>query len=99
MGDKNRIVHNFGDGSLDKIMKDIDQGKIKKNKSWSATHPAYYGTSIQQKEPIKPIRCEKCIYFREPATGLKKRCQFPWNDPQEYDKAIIEFLPCKGVKP
>lgn len=97
MGDKNRIVHNFGDGTLEKIMGDIDHKRIKKNSNWFFDHPAYYGTSIQQKT-IRRNRCERCAYFIIPESGIRKRCCFPWNDPKEYDTAILGFLPCKGRK-
>lgn len=95
MGDQNRISHEFSDGTLEKIMSDLDHGRIKENKSWSATHPAYYGTKIQQREiPRKP--CESCSYFRRPGAGLKKICKFPWDNPKRYDEIIKKYLPCKG---
>ena len=47
MGDKNRITHEFSDGTFEKIMRDMDTGKIKKTKNWFMDHPAYYETSIQ----------------------------------------------------
>ena len=96
MGDKNRISHDFDDGTLERIMWDLDRGRIEKGKSWSATHPAYYGTSIQQKS-IKN-RCEKCPYYGEPVGWIKKVCKFPWEDPREIDVTIKRFLPCKGEK-
>lgn len=98
MGDKNRITHNYGDGTLDRIMSDLDQGKIEKGQSWSATHPAYWGTSIQQKT-IKKNKCERCAYYIRKAIGYKKVCKFPWGHEADYDRAVLEFLPCKGEKP
>ena len=95
MGDKNKIVHDFDDGTLDKIMRDLDHGRLKKSKSWCATHPAYYGTSIQQKI-IEKDPCEKCSYFIRPGMGLKKKCRYPWKNPKDYDMAVKEYLPCKG---
>lgn len=98
MGDVNRITHNYGDGTLEKIMSDLDHGKIKKGQSWSATHPAYWGTSIQQKT-IQKNKCEKCAYFVKSEKEFKKICKFPWTEPKDYDKAVLKFLPCHGEKP
>lgn len=95
MGDKNRITHEFDDGTLEKIMRDIDSGKIKKTKNWCASHPAYYGTSIQQKVPTVNI-CRECIYYRRSRTDFTRKCHFPWKDPKDYDLVNREFLPCKG---
>lgn len=98
MGDKNRITHEFSDGTFEKIMRDMDTGKIKKTENWFMDHPAYYGTSIQQKTAKRQNKCEKCPYFEEAEPGLKKVCKFPWMDPQDYDMAVAEFLPCKGKR-
>lgn len=95
MGDKNRITHEFGDGTLEKIMGDIDHGRIQKGNNWFFNHPAYYGTSIQQKAPTINI-CQRCAYFRKKETAMKKQCCFPWDKPKDYDTVIKEFLPCKG---
>lgn len=97
MGDKNRITHEFSDGTLEKIMKDIDHKKIKKDDNWFMNHPAYYGTSIQQKDRKTNI-CRGCVYFRAPAAGLKRACQFPWRHPKDHDKVNMEFIPCKGKR-
>lgn len=95
MGDKNKITHDFADGSFEKLMRDMDSGKVRKTKNWFADHPAYYGTSIQQKDPRKKNKCEDCPYYEEPEIGFKKVCQFPWFDPQDYDTAALEYLPCQ----
>lgn len=97
MGDKNRITHDYSDGTLEKIMHDIDTGKIKKTGNWFMNHPAYFGTSIQQRSREANI-CAGCVYFRCPAAGLKRACQFPWNNPKDYDKVNMEFIPCKGKR-
>lgn len=95
MGDKNRITHEFGDGTLEKIMGDIDHGRIQKGNNWFFNHPAYYGTSIQQKDRQTNI-CRGCVYFRAPAAGLKRACQFPWENQKEYDRVNMKYIPCKG---
>lgn len=97
MGDKNKITHEFSDGTLEKIMRDIDTGKISKSGNWFMSHPAYYGTSIQQKVPTAN-KCLGCIYYRKSQLGSIKKCRFPWDNPKTYDKANQEFLPCKGVR-
>lgn len=98
MGDKNKITHDFADGSFEKLMRDMDTGKVKKTNNWFADHPAYYGTSIQQKDPRRKKPCLDCTYFRPPEPGLRDRCQFPWMDPQDYDTAVLEYLPCQEAK-
>lgn len=95
MGDKNRITHEFDDGTLEKIMRDIDSEKLERTKSWCASHPAYYGTSIQQKAPTANI-CRECAYYRRTRTELSRKCHFPWKDPKDYDLVNRQFLPCKG---
>lgn len=97
VGDKNKIVHEYSDGTFEKLMRDMDTGKLGKTNNWSATHPAYYGTSIQQKTPVVNI-CKGCVYFERPAAGMRKACQFPWDSPEEYDKVNVEFIPCKGKR-
>lgn len=98
VGDKNRITHDYSDGTLEKIMRDVDSGKLKGKSNWFMEHPAYYGTSIQQKDPRKKNKCEECSYYEEPELGFKKVCQFPWFDPKDYDMAVFEFLPCQKEK-
>lgn len=95
VGDKNRILHEYSDGTFEKLMRDMDTHKIKKTQNWFFEHPAYYGTSIQQKVPVVNI-CRGCAYFRRPEEGSRKKCCFPWKDPKDYDTVIVEFLPCKG---
>ena len=99
MGDKNKIVHEYTDGTLEKIMRDVDSGRLKGRTNWFAEHPAYFGTSIQQKDARKENRCRKCVYFDSPVEGRKKACTFPFSHPKDYDTVNIKFLPCKGIRP
>lgn len=98
MGDRNRITHDFNDSSFEKLMRDMDSGKIKETNNWFMEHPAYYGTAIQQKDPRKWNSCTKCVYFRPPEPGRKIACTFPWEDPKDYDNANLEFIPCRGIR-
>lgn len=95
MGDKNRITHKHPDTAFEKLMRDMDTGKIRRKQNWFMDHPAYYGTSLQQKSRSANI-CAGCVYFEAQAAGLKRACKFPWKAPKDYDRINIKFLPCKG---
>lgn len=75
-----------------------EQGKKERKLSSFFTRPAYAGTSLEQKEFKSGCKCEPCPYYREPGEGRKKDCQFPWLNPEEYDLAAYDYLPCKEVK-
>lgn len=95
MGDKNRITHDYSDGAFEKLMRDMDTGKIKKTSNWFMDHPAYYGTSIEQRKRETNI-CKGCVYYSSAAAGLKRACQFPWENEKEYDRVNMKYIPCKG---
>lgn len=40
--------------------------------------------------------CEPCGYYKENELN-KLECQFPWFDPEDYDLAAYDYLPCKEV--
>ena len=95
MGDKNKITHDYSDGTLEKIMRDVDSGRLKGKTNWFMDHPAYYKTSIEQKDPRKKSPCALCGYYKEPEPGRRKACRFPWDNPKDYDMAAFDFLPCR----
>lgn len=51
MGDVNRITHNYGDGTLEKIMSDLDHGKKKRGKA-GAQRILLIGEHQSSKKPL-----------------------------------------------
>lgn len=66
------------------------------NLSKAMTRPAYAYTSAQQKLIFKQSACLSCGYYYKTEEMPKEECIFPWDDPQDYDMAAYDYLPCKG---
>ena len=74
MGKISKIKHEFNP-EFDRLMAVADMGVLSKDLSHFMTRPAYYGTSMAQKNIYKNP-CEGCSYWIE--TEIKKKvCSFP----------------------
>lgn len=94
MGNKFKdIKHNFND-TVDNLLWELDKVKVNNRLSKFMTRPAYYGTSLEQKMIFYESPCNRCGYFQT-TEFWDKVCVFPWDKPEEYDKAAASFLPCK----
>lgn len=80
---------------FDKLLSDIDHGKVSTDKSPFFTRPAYYGTKQCVKPPAAVKNCNDCAYFFQKDDDYKKRCRFPWNNQKEWDKVVFNNLPCQ----
>lgn len=80
---------------FDKLVNDAEQGRLTRHMSAFMTRPAYAYTKAEQKQIYKTPVCETCGYYREPDILCKKECCFPWFDPEDYDIAAYDYLPCK----
>ena len=83
---------------FDRLLNDAEHGKLKKNLSSFFTRPAYKGTSMETRTVFKEDKCKACAYYQEPDIIGDKECCFPWFDPQEYDEAVFDYLPCQEDK-
>ena len=81
--------------AIDNMLVAEERGKKQVKLSKAMTRPAYAYTKAEQKQIYKTPVCEACGYFKEPDIGAKKDCCFPWLDPEDYDLAAFDYLPCK----
>lgn len=81
--------------SIDYMLRTEEKGKKKVSLSKAMTRPAYAYTKAEQKQIYKTPVCETCGYYREPDISSKKDCCFPWLEPEDYDLAAYDYLPCK----
>lgn len=84
--------------AFDRLLHEAEHNRLSKNLSKAMTRPAYAYTSLEQKNVYQNAKCEPCVYFRKSDSGKKKECQFPWDDPEDYDLAVFDYLPCKEGK-
>lgn len=87
------IAHDFNP-DMDRLLNDAAHGRITGKLSDFMTRPAYAYTSMQQKKIFPKSGCESCGYFCE-TEFWKKICIYPFEDPDDYDKAAFEYLPCR----
>ena len=87
------IKHDFNP-EMDKLIRDQEHGRLGNKLSKFMTRPAYAYTSLEQRNIYARPMCEPCGYYRENELN-KLECQFPWADPEEYDMAAYDYLPCK----
>ena len=73
-----------------------EQGRKEVRLSKAMTRPAYAYTRAEQKQIFHTPLCESCGYYRDNEQN-KLECQFPWFEPQDYDLAAYDYLPCKEV--
>lgn len=81
--------------AFDQLLWEADHERLPRGLSKAMTRPAYKSTSLEQKTIY--TMCDRCGYYKMSETG-KMRCQFPWFDPQEYDRVLYDYLPCKEDK-
>ena len=93
MGKKVSNMKHEHNTAFDKLLVDADRGALGEKLSGFMTRPAYAHTSMQQKKIFPKNKCEKCGYWRE-TEFWKKVCTYPFDDPEEHDEAIYEYLPC-----
>lgn len=86
---KMRRNHNL---AFDQLLWEADHARLPKGLSKAMTRPAYKSTSLEQKTIY--TRCDSCGYYKMSESG-KMRCQYPWDEPQEYDRVLLDYLPCK----
>ena len=98
-GNKSRISSLTGkheyNPDFDKLLRDADHGKLNTQKITGFERPAYYGTSQCIGRNAKKYECLQCPYFICLDDDPKQKCRYPWNDPDESAKEVLEFLPCQ----
>ncbi len=77
---------------FDKLISDQEHRRLPKTLSRAMTRPAYEHTSAEQKKLFR--ECQACGYYKQNELG-KFECQYPWYNPDDYDRVLYEFLPCK----
>ena len=87
------IRHDYNP-TVDKLLQDHEHGRLTDRLSNFMTRPAYAYTSMEQRQIFERPMCEPCGYYRENEQN-KLECQFPWFDPEDYDLAAYDYLPCK----
>ena len=80
---------------FDRLISDSEHGRLPRNLSKAMTRPAYAYTSAEQKKIFKQSVCVGCGYFYKTEEMPREDCMFPWFDPEDYDVAAYEYLPCK----
>lgn len=81
--------------AIDNMLVAEERGKKAVKLSGFMTRPAYAHTKAEQKTIFESDKCEACAYYREPDVIGDKECCFPWFDPQDYDEAVFDYLPCQ----
>lgn len=93
---RSSIAERNFDKAIDNLIYMQEQGRKEIHLSKAMTRPAYAYTSTAQKQIFQKPICEPCGYYRENEQN-KLECQFPWDEPQDYDLAAYDYLPCKEV--
>lgn len=93
---RSSIAERSNDFAIDGMIYLEEQGRKEISLSKAMTRPAYAYTRVEQKRIFQKPLCEPCGYYRENEQN-KLECQFPWDDPQDYDLAAYDYLPCKEV--
>lgn len=93
MGKKISEIRHDHNTAFDKLLVDSDRGALGEKLSKFMTRPAYAHTSMEQETIFPQNKCRPCGYYLQNEMG-KEECQFPWLDPQDYDLAAYDNLPC-----
>lgn len=93
---KTALASHIYDHTIENMIYLQEQGRKEVRLSKAMTRPAYAYTRAEQKQIFQTPLCEACGYFRENEQN-KLECQFPWDEPQDYDLAAYDYLPCKEV--
>ena len=91
---RSSIAERSNDFAIDGMIYMQEQGRKDIKLSKAMTRPAYAYTKIEQKRVIEPPICDACGYFIESDAGRPRDCTFPWEDPEDYDLATYDYLPC-----
>ena len=86
--------HNYNT-DFDKLLNDMDHGRVNPKLSSFYTRPAYYGTKQCAKHPAAVPACNDCPYYLTSRGNSKRKCRFPWDDPRDWDMVIFKNLPCQ----
>lgn len=92
---KSSLAERSNDFGIDGMLYMQEQGRKEIKLTKAMTRPAYAYTKAEQKNIFKRPICESCGYYMEPDVGKDKDCTFPWADPEDYDLAAYDYLPCK----
>lgn len=92
---KTSIAERNIDKSIDNLIYMQEQGRKEIKLTKAMTRPAYAYTKAQQRQVIKPPMCEGFGYYYQAEDMPKPDCTFPWFDPEDYDLAAYDYLPCK----
>ncbi len=92
---KTALASHIYDHTIENMIYMQEQGRKEIRLSKAMTRPAYAYTKIEQKRVIEPPMCEGCGYYIQAVDMPKPDCTFPWFDPQDYDLAAYDYLPCK----
>lgn len=92
---KSSIAERSNDFAIDGMIYMQEQGRKDIKLSKAMTRPAYAYTKAQQRQVIKPPMCEGCGYYYQAEEMPKPDCTFPWFNPEDYDLAAYDYLPCK----
>lgn len=98
MGKKRPKSSVENDYNLQEMIKLEERGVIDQKLTSAMRRPAYYGTSLQQKDIPIFSQCNKCGYFGDPEKDMKDECTYPFDDPSDIDKAVFDYLPCREDK-
>lgn len=93
---KTALASHIYDHTIENMIYMQEQGRKEARLSKAMTRPAYAYTRAEQKKIFQTPLCEPCGYYRENEHN-KFECQFPWFEPQDYDLAAYDYLPCKEV--
>lgn len=93
MGKKISNIKHEHNTDFDRLLIDAKRGALGEKFSSFMTRPAYAHTSMEQKTIFPRNKCRQCGYYQENELG-KEECTFPWFDPQDYDIAVYDNLPC-----
>lgn len=95
---KTTLANTMYDHRIENMIYLQEQGRLPMRLSRAMTRPAYAYTSMEQKRIYQCSVCDPCGYYRENELN-KLECQFPWEEPEDYDMAAYDYLPCmEGAK-
>lgn len=92
---KTPIAERMSDLRIDGMLYMQEQGKKEILLSKAMKRPAYAYTKAQQRQVIKSFICEGCGYYYQAENMPKADCTFPRDNPEDYDLAAYDYLPCK----
>ena len=92
---KAKAQERLSDFGIDGMIYMQENGRKAVHLSSFMMRPAYAYTKAEQRTIRKSSICEPCGYYGESEIDHNMECQYPWDDPQDYDLAVQEYLPCK----